>query len=86
MDYITIEKPEHEELLKQIETLKKENEALNRQVKLMYSNWNFDYKRFEELKAKCKIKSVDDCTDKLLAEMKEKNKDYKVNIIWEDSD
>ena len=50
MDYITIEKPEHEELLKQIETLKKENEALNRQVKLMY----FDYKRFEELKEKCR--------------------------------
>ena len=29
MDFITLEQSEHEELLKQIETLKKENEALN---------------------------------------------------------
>ena len=39
---------------KEYELLKSENQALKRQVQLMYHNWNFDYKRFEELKAKCR--------------------------------
>ena len=54
MDYVTIEKPEHEELLRQIDSLLLENGALKRQIKLIYYNWDHDYKRFEELKAKCK--------------------------------
>ena len=36
------------------EELIKENNALKSKMALMYSNWNFDFNRFTELKEKCK--------------------------------
>ena len=35
--------------------LEKENMALKTKMTLMYSNWNYDYNRFNELKAKCRL-------------------------------
>ena len=49
-----------------IKELEKENTALKSKMMLMYSNWNFDFNRFTELKAKCKRSpdnSSDDITD-----------------------
>ena len=37
-----------------IQELEKENIALKSKMMLMYSNWNYDFNRFNELKAKCK--------------------------------
>ncbi len=37
-----------------IQELEKENTALKSKMALMYSNWQFDYQRFTELKEKCK--------------------------------
>ena len=38
-----------------IQELEKENLALKTKMTLMYSNWNYDYNRFNELKAKCRL-------------------------------
>ena len=35
--------------------LERENLALKTKMTLMYSNWNYDYNRFNELKAKCRL-------------------------------
>jgi hypothetical protein len=42
------------ELNETIKLLEEQITALKRQVSLLYCNWNFDYKRFEELKAQCR--------------------------------
>ena len=36
-----------------IAELEKENNALKSKMTLMYSNWQYDYNRFAELKTKC---------------------------------
>ena len=57
-----------------IQELEKENIALKAKMILMYSNWNYDYNRFAELKERCmknknvvikteNIKTTDDITD-----------------------
>ncbi len=38
-----------------IQELENTNIALKTKMTLMYSNWQFDYSRFEQLKAKCKL-------------------------------
>ena len=38
-----------------IRALEAENESLKRKIELMYSNWQYDYTRFTELKEKCRI-------------------------------
>ncbi len=38
-----------------IQELEKDNLALKTKMTLMYSNWNYDYNRFNELKAKCRL-------------------------------
>jgi len=38
-----------------IQELEKENLALKTKMTLMYNNWNYDYNRFNELKAKCRL-------------------------------
>ena len=45
-----------EELEKQIETLRVENIALKAKIALLYNNWNYDYKRFIDLKEETKNK------------------------------
>ena len=37
-----------------IRALETENEALKKKIDLMYSNWQYDYIRFTELKNKCR--------------------------------
>ena len=38
----------------QIKHLEQENEALKKKIDLMYSNWDFDNRRFQELKEQVK--------------------------------
>ena len=37
------------------QTLKTENIALKTKMALLYSNWKYDYERFNELKEKCRM-------------------------------
>ena len=46
--------PELAILQTKIAKLEVENEALKNKITLMYNNWWYDYKRFEELKAQCR--------------------------------
>ena len=41
-----------------IRALEAENESLKQKIELMYSNWNYDYTRFTELKEKCKLTEI----------------------------
>ena len=41
---------------KQIKDLQEQNIALERKMALMYYNWNYDYKRFSEIKERTKSK------------------------------
>lgn len=36
------------------EKLKQENNALKSKMTLMYTNWKYDYDKFEKLKEKCR--------------------------------
>jgi hypothetical protein len=38
-----------------IRALEQENESLKQKISLMYSNWQYDYNRFTELKEKYKL-------------------------------
>ena len=42
----------------QIQHLEVENEALKKKIVLMYSNWDFDSKQYQELKEKYKTIST----------------------------
>ncbi len=42
----------------QIQSLEEENVALKRKIVLMYENWNYDNKRFQELKESCNLQST----------------------------
>ena len=41
-----------------IRALEIENEFLKQKIDLMYSNWEYDYNRFTELKQKCKLTEI----------------------------
>ena len=45
----------YKESAKENEKLKTENIALKIKIELMYSNWKYDYERFNELKDKCRM-------------------------------
>ena len=49
----------YKEMAKENEKLKTENIALKIKIELMYSNWKYDYERFNELKDKCRMVSSD---------------------------
>jgi hypothetical protein len=59
------------ELSREIEFLKTENIALKTKMTLMYSNWHYDYDKYEKLKEKCR-KNVNSEVDNLNMDLSNK--------------
>jgi hypothetical protein len=49
-----------------IQQLEQENNALKSKMTLIYSNWQYDYSRFNELKTKCKFGYCKDLSDNIV--------------------
>ena len=58
-------------LAKEIESLKTENIALKTKMTLMYSNWHYDFQKYDALKEKCR-KNVNSDVDNLNMELSNK--------------
>jgi len=55
----------------QIQKLENENNALKTKMTLMYSNWNYDFQKYDALKEKCR-KNVNSEVDNLNMDLSNK--------------